>query len=108
MQESYGEGVATHTGSESCVIDRKVAGEALTGVRAGRANEPRKGNQLRGADAIRAGGRPHRRHRQREMPSDPARAKTLCMYGCIPIGNREILGVSARRGCADRIGKSQD
>lgn len=31
----YGEGVATHTGPESCVRDRKVTGEALTGDRAG-------------------------------------------------------------------------
>ena len=36
MQESYGEGVASHTGSESCVAARKDGGEALTGVRAGR------------------------------------------------------------------------
>jgi len=36
MQESYGEGVASHTGPESCANDREVVGEALTGVRAGR------------------------------------------------------------------------
>lgn len=29
---SYGEGLASHTGPESCVGSRKVAGEALTGV----------------------------------------------------------------------------
>ncbi|SRR6266478_4129486 len=37
MQESYGEGVASHTGPESCVVTRKGGDEALTGVRAGRA-----------------------------------------------------------------------
>jgi hypothetical protein len=36
MKESYGEGVATHTGPESCVVVRKGGGEALTGERAGR------------------------------------------------------------------------
>ena len=36
MQESYGEGLASHTGPESCVVVRKGGDEALTGVRAGR------------------------------------------------------------------------
>src|SRR5438046_1066282 len=35
MKVSYGEGVANHTGPESCVGVRKGVGEALTGVRAG-------------------------------------------------------------------------
>lgn len=30
-EESYGEGLATHSGPESCVIIRKGDGEALTG-----------------------------------------------------------------------------
>ena len=51
MRELYIEGVATHGGPESCVGVREGAGEALAGVRAGRAIEPR--NQLiRGADAV--------------------------------------------------------
>jgi hypothetical protein len=36
MKESYRKGVANHPGPESCVADRKVAIEALTGVHAGR------------------------------------------------------------------------
>ena len=40
------EGVATRDGPESCAGTRKGAGEALTGVRAGRAIEPR--NQFSG------------------------------------------------------------
>ena len=31
MQESYGEGVASHTGPESCGVLREEGGEALTG-----------------------------------------------------------------------------
>ncbi len=58
MKESYGEGVATHTGPESCVVARKDDGEALTGGRAGRVlsreiQDPRvKPRALRGADAV--------------------------------------------------------
>jgi hypothetical protein len=40
MKELYIEGVATHGGPESCVVAREGRGEALTGVRAGRAIEP--------------------------------------------------------------------
>ncbi len=36
MKESYGEGVANHTGPESCGGTREGSDEALTGVRAGR------------------------------------------------------------------------
>jgi len=36
MKESYGEGVAIHTGPELCSGDSNVTAEALTGVRAGR------------------------------------------------------------------------
>ncbi len=36
MEESHGEGVATHTDPESCVTVREDGREALTGERAGR------------------------------------------------------------------------
>jgi hypothetical protein len=39
MRESCSEGVATHTGPESCVVVRKGGGEALTGERAGPVDE---------------------------------------------------------------------
>lgn len=35
MKESYSEGIANHTGPESCVGGREADGEALTGVRTG-------------------------------------------------------------------------
>ena len=41
MRELYIEGVAIHDDPESCVGVREGGGEALTGVRAGWAIEPR-------------------------------------------------------------------
>jgi len=35
MKEPYGEGLASHTGSESCAHSRKAGREALTGAHAG-------------------------------------------------------------------------
>ena len=80
MEVSYGEGIASHTGPESCVAVREGSGEALTGVGAGRAKEPRKG-LIRDADALPECGRPHRIRRYREADSSPARWKTPHMHG---------------------------
>jgi hypothetical protein len=89
MEEPYVEGVATHDGPESCAAVREGGGEALTGVRAGRAIEPR--NTLdRGADAVDRSGRQHRWQRYRELLVDPARSKTLCMHGISMCENREV------------------
>ena len=90
MRELDGEGVAIHVGPESCVRVREGAGEALTGVRAGWAIEPRKLNKVRGADAVTSGGRQHRRRRYRESLSDPARSENLCTYGVSMRENREV------------------
>ena len=109
MQESYGEGVATHAGPESCAVDREVGGEALTGVRAGRVlSREINGYQLRGADAVDACGRPHRLRRQRKTQADPARSETPSTYGSTSHGNREIPQSPASRGTAGRTGKSKD
>src|SRR2546425_511465 len=51
MRALYIEGVANHDGPESCVGVREGSGEALTGVRVGRAIEPRN-HYIRGADAV--------------------------------------------------------
>ena len=95
MRELYIEGLATHGGPESCAVAREGAGEALTGVRAGRAIEPR--NQgVRGADAVNrpegniAGGA------MREPPGDPARSENLCMYGISMRENREVPRLPVR------------
>ncbi len=88
MRTLYIEGLAIHVGPESCAVAREGVGEALTGVRAGSAIEPR--NQgFRGADAVKRGGRQHRRSRYREWPADPARSKTRCMHGVSRRENRE-------------------
>ena len=107
MQESYAEGLATHSGPESCVAGRKASGEALTGVRAGRVLS-RENHCLRSADVVGAGGRPHPAHRYRKMRRDSARSETPCTYGNTSRENREILCPSAADGVAGRIGKSKD
>ena len=50
MKVQYSEGLANHTGPESCAIGREVAREALTGVHAG---QPLSGvKSVRSADAL--------------------------------------------------------
>src|SRR5215211_4590475 len=89
MEEPYIEGVATHGGPESCVGVREGAGEALTGVHAGWAIEPRN-HCVRGADAVARGGRRRRRWRYRESSADPARSKNLRTREISMRENREI------------------
>ena len=114
MKVSYGEGLATHTGSESCIGVRKGAGEALTGVRAGQVlsreieTPSRKRWLLRGADAVEMGGRQNWGRRYRETLVDSARSETLRMYIITLSGNREILCLSGEEKTPDRIGKSKD
>jgi hypothetical protein len=114
MKVSYGEGLAIHTGSESCIGVRKNAGEALTGVRTGQVLSreieppPQKRWPLRGADAVEASARQHWGRRYREMPLDPARSETLRMDASTLSGNRESPRLSVGKNNTDRIGKSKD
>ena len=107
MKESYVEGLAAHSGPESCVVAREGRGEALIGVRAGWVLS-RERNSLRGADAVGEGGGPHSAHRYREMRRGPARSETPCMYGNTSRENREIPCPPAEDGAAGRVGKSKD
>jgi hypothetical protein len=63
VEVSYGEGVASHSGPESCVCDRKVVGEALTGGAASRDIEPRKSHKEQDASLVQLGEGQHRSNR---------------------------------------------
>src|SRR5258708_38798058 len=104
MKVSYGKGLATPTGPESCGAARKGGVEALTGVRAGRVLS-RESNALQGADAVGESGRQYPTHRHREMRRDPARSQTPGTYGNTSRGSREIPCLPRVVG---RVGKSQD
>ena len=107
MKESYGEGVATHTGPESCADAREGGREALTGERAGRVFS-RERATLRDADAVGASGRPHPARRQRETWWGPARSQTPCMPRDTSCETRESPCPPVVDGAAGRIGKSKD
>jgi hypothetical protein len=104
MQESYGEGLAVHTGLAPCGSVRKDGIEASAEVRAGQVLS-RERTSLQGADAVGTGGRPYLVRRYRETRQNPARSETLCTSGNTMRGNREVLESSAEDGAADRVGK---
>src|SRR3972149_2687698 len=107
MKESYGEGLATHTGPESCGVARKGGGEALAGARAGRGFS-RERRFLRSAAAVRRGGRPYPPRRYREAWRGSARSETPGMHGHTSRENRESRWSPAVDGASGRIGKSKD
>jgi hypothetical protein len=107
MKESYIEGLATHSGPESCGVPRKGSVEALTGVRAGRVFS-RERSKVRDADAVRMAEDTTVAHRYREMRPGPARSQTPCTYGNTSHENREVLGSPAADGAAGGVGKSKD
>ena len=108
MKESYGEGVAIHTGPESCAGSRKASGEALAGVRAGWVSS-REIPPLQGADALGVAegniargenASPERTLRGPRPQARPetSRARIGRSHGCL-----------AAKGCGPgRIGKSKD
>jgi len=89
MKEPYGEGLASHTGPESCVGRREAAGEALTGVHA---DQPLSSEiKLSGTPTTSSRAEGNIGHGvKRESCSGPAESKTLCMRGNSLHGNREI------------------
>src|SRR5713226_309610 len=107
MKESHGEGVATHTGPESCATVREDGREALTGGGAGRVFS-RERTLLRDADAVEPSGRPHPRRRYRETLWSPARSETPCTHRHTSRENRESPCPPVGDGPAGRVGKSKD
>lgn len=107
MKVSYVEGLATHSGPESCAGIGNDASEALTGGRVGWVLS-RERESLWGADPIGEWGRPRQRERYREFPLGPARSETPGMHASTLYGNREIPRLPAKDGRAGRIGKSKD
>ena len=103
MKESYGEGLAAHTGPESCAAVR----EALTGGRAGRVFS-RERTPLRSADAVRRSGRPYLARRHRETRRSSARSETPSMSGHTSRENRESPWSPLADGARGRAGKSKD
>jgi len=89
MKESYIEGVASHGGPELCVGDPQGRGEALAGVRAGRAIEPRN-SLIRGAHVVSRTEGNTVSGARRELLADPARSENQGMYGNSMRENREI------------------
>lgn len=52
MQVLRSEGIANHTGPESCVVHREVYGEALTGETVGQPLSRESDKSVQGADAV--------------------------------------------------------
>ena len=107
MKESYVEGLATHSGPESCGVACKGSAEAWTGERAGRVLS-RERNFLRDADAVGESGRRQPLRRYREAQRNPARSETPSTRGSTLHGNREIPCSPGTMVVPARIGKSKD
>ena len=107
MKESHGEGLATHTGPESCGDARKSGDEALTGERAGRVFS-RVRNSLRDADAVRRSGRPHPEHRYREVLRVPRGQRPRARTETPRTGTGRSRVRPGRMDASGRVGKSKD
>jgi RNA-directed DNA polymerase len=111
MKEPHGEGLANHTGPESCVGRREAAGEALTGVHADQplsceikvSGTPTLSSQAEGNIGCGV---------MRESRSGPAQSETLCMRGNSSHGNREIPSAPLADGLLGRsekaVGRTSD
>ena len=94
MRESYSEGLANHTGPESCACSGNTLREALTGVRAGKVSSSENCLIVLGADVLCPYGRQHSGSRQGETFRGPSESETLSMHGNIFRENRDPLCLS--------------
>ena len=90
MKEPYGEGLASHTDPESCVVSREAEHEVLTGAHVdGVLSREIAGNQ--DADAVYSAGRQHWWVRYREhLPDLRGQRSPICMEPST-CENRETL-----------------
>ena len=102
MKVPYSEGVAIHTGPESCGVVRKGKAEALTGGCVGQVLSPER-LVLQYADDVNNYGRQHSPWRYRKRWTDPARSETLGMHGSLSHGNREIPRLTPENGAGVRV-----
>lgn len=89
MRELYIEGVAIHGGPELCVGVPRGRSEALAGVRAGRAIEPRN-DDCQGAHVVCSAEGNTASDVIREPPAGPAWSENHGMYGNSMRENREV------------------
>ena len=98
MKESCGEGVATHTGLESCAGARKGMGEALTEACAGRVLSRESFGEIRvPTQSIRVEGNIGHIVNARYVP-DPAQSETPCMHRNSLLRNWEIPCLASADG----------
>ena len=102
MKVRYVEGVAIHSGPESCAVTREGVSEALTGVRTGQVLS-RERTMTPGADMVsnmesKTDGRVMR------APGRPGVVEDPGMCGRPLYGNREIMGL-AGKALPVRVGK---
>ena len=107
MKESYGEGLATHTGPESCGAARKGGDEALTGERTGRVFS-RERTLLRDADAVGESGRQQPVRRYREAHGVPRGQRPRACTEASRAGTGRSPGPPGADSAPGRVGKSKD
>lgn len=106
MKELYRQGLANHSGPESCAGHREVTGEALTG---GNAGQPLSCEITSSRCRRRKGTRKATPWMALicESSKDLAQSETLCMRGHSLSGNREILEVPYKGNDGGRSGKAK-
>ena len=93
MKEPYGEGVASHTDPESCVVSREAGYEVLIRGTCREGIEPRNAWES-GCRPCLFMGKATLVDATSRAPTGPARSKTPDMHGTSTCENREALPVS--------------